>query len=220
MNCEQYRDLLNQHLDGDPTADDGLGDHARQCPDCAALFRGAQRLSLAFNRMKPPPTPRYLAGYVLAALRDEKRRRLSLRLRMVASGMAAAVLIIVLIPSYLPRSKPAEVAVVQPLQPAPEETTVTLRDTVNQAGQAVGQLTARTADETVGQTKSIWATVTPLPPDDWDKAVPIEPSSRPLKETGQSAVVAIEPVTNSARRAFGMLFHDLRPMDKPAKPEF
>ena len=60
--------------------------------------------------------------------------------------------------------------------------------------------------------------VTPMPLDDWDRPPLIEPSTRPLTETGQSAVAAIEPVTNSARRAFDRLLHDLPPMDEPAKP--
>jgi len=136
--------------------------------------------------------------------------------------MAAAVLIVLAIPTFFwPRPKEQQQVVapttVPNTQPAAVEATATLRDTVNQAGQAFGQLTARTADETVGQGRSLLPMVTPMPLDDWERPQ-IEPSTRPLTETGQSAVAAIEPVTNSARRAFDRLLHDLPPMDQPGKP--
>jgi hypothetical protein len=220
MNCEEYRDLLNRHLDGELRAD-ALPDHARQCADCAALYRGAQRLSRAIPYLKPPTPPRELKDLILLELRDANRRRLTLRVHLTATAFAAAMLLIVLVPSFFwprpPRTKSADLAVVVDTQPAPEQPQANLRDTVNQAGQAFTQLTARKADETVGQTKSLWPMVTP--PDDWDRPPQIEPATRPLTETSQSAVAAIEPVTNSAKRAFGMLLRDVQPLDRPAKPE-
>jgi predicted anti-sigma-YlaC factor YlaD len=221
MNCEQYRDLLNRHLDGE-TAADALGDHAGQCADCAALYRGARRLAAALGRGKPAVPPGYLTKSILLELREDRRRRVALRLRMAATALAAAVLIVIAIPTFFwPRPNGNQQVLasttVPNTQPATVETTATLRDTVNQAGQAFGQLTARTADETVGQGRSLWPMVTPMPLDDWEKPQ-IEPSTRPLTETGQSAVAAIEPVTNSARRAFDRFLHDLPPMDDPAKP--
>jgi hypothetical protein len=218
MTCEQYRDLLNQHLDGESVGEE-LTDHARQCPDCAALYRAAQRLAQVLPLLKPPGPAPYLTNNILLELRDDRRRRFGLRLRVVATVLAAAMLLIVAVPSFWPGGKkqlpPTQPAVVQTTQPAPQESAVTLRDTVNEAGQAVGQLTARTANETVG---SFWEILTP-PLRDWDQQPQIEPPTRPLQETGQSAVVAIEPVTNSARRAFGMLLRDMPPMDQPAKPD-
>jgi hypothetical protein len=215
MTCEEYCDLLNRHLDGEPLAD-ALSDHPRQCPDCAALHRTANRFAQALGQLRPPAPPRYLTNYILLDLRDAKRERLALRLRAIAAVLAAAVLVVVGIPSFFwPKPVPVQQA---SLQPAPAEKTPTLRETVNQASQAFGQLTTRTADETVGQTKSFWATVTP-PFTEWDKPARLEPDTRPLQETGQSAVVALEPMTNSARRAFDRLLHDLPPMEKPSKPD-
>ncbi|HEV3263504.1 MAG TPA: hypothetical protein VG013_42100 [Gemmataceae bacterium] len=215
MTCEQYRDLLNRHLDGEPV-DETLTDHSRQCPDCAALLRGAQRLAQALPHLKPPAPAGYLTNNILLELRDDRRRRLALRLRIIASAVAAAALLAIGITSFWPAPKKDTPLVVRNTQPAMPETTVTLRDTVDQAGQAVGQLTARTANETVG---SFWEVLTPPHLNDWDTQPQIEPPTQPLKETGQSAVVAIEPVTNSARRAFGMLLRDMPPMDQPAKPD-
>jgi hypothetical protein len=218
MTCEQYRDLLNRHLDGENVGD-SLTDHARHCPDCAALYRGAQRLAQALPQLKPPAPVPYLTNHILLGLCDDQRRRLGLRLRAIATVLAAAMLLVVALPSFWPAGKkeptPTQPTVVQTTQPS-EETNVTLRDTVNDAGQAVGQLTARTASDTVG---SFWEILTPPPLRDWDHPPQIEPPTRPLQETGQSAVAAIEPVTNSARRAFGMLLRDMPPMDQPAKPD-
>jgi hypothetical protein len=222
MTCEEYRDLLNQHLDGVPAAE-ALREHPRQCPDCAALYRGANRFKQALGQLKPPAPPRYLTNYILLDLRDDKRERLALRLRGVATLLAAAVLLVVGIPTvFWPKPRNEQQAVVPPSvpqgEPARAEKPPTLRDTVNQAGQAFGQLTTRTADETVGQTKSFWATLTP-PINEWERPGRLEPDTRPLQETGHSAVVALEPMTNSARRAFDRLLHDLPPMDQPAKPD-
>ncbi len=222
MTCEEYRDLLNRHLDGDPVAD-AMGDHPRQCPDCAALHRCADRFKQALGQLKPSTPPHYLTNFIVLDLRDDKRQRLALRLRGIASVLAAATLLIVGIPTVFwpkPRNEPQ--AVVQPSvpqeEPARTEKPPTLRDTVNQAGQTFGQLTSRTADETVGQTRSFWATLTP-PLNEWDRPGRLEPDTRFLQETGHSAVVALEPMANSAVRAFGRLIHDLPPMDKPAKPD-
>jgi hypothetical protein len=215
MTCEQYRDLLNRHLDGEPV-DVTLTDHARQCPDCAALYRAVQRLAQALPHLKSPAPAAYLTNNILLDLRDDRQRRLALRLRIIASAVAAAALLVIGITSFWPGSKKDTAPIVRNTQPATQETTVTLRDTVDQARQAVGQLTARTANETVG---SFWEVLTPPPLNDWDKQLQIEPPTRPLRETGQSAVVAIEPVTNSARRAFGMLLRDMPPMDQPVKPD-
>jgi hypothetical protein len=157
-----------------------------------------------------------LTNNILLEVRDDRRRRLALRLRIIASAVAAAALLAIGITSFWPGPKKDTPLVVRNTQPATPETTVTLRDTVDQAGQAVGQLTARTANETVG---SFWEVLTPPRLDDWDKQPQIEPPMQPLKETGQSAVVAIEPMTNSARRAFGMLLRDMPPMAQPAKPD-
>ncbi len=215
MNCEEYRDLLNHYLDGEPAAD-GLVDHARQCKDCAALYRGAQQLTSALAHMKPPPAPPpYLTNWTLLALRDERRHRLALRLRLAACAIAAAMLLAVLIPSFWPRSNNGQVAnvpIASVPQPTATEPQPTLRDAVNQAGQALSGVTARAADETVVQ--PLTSLPMPTPRNEWDKPPQLDPSSRPLTETGQSAVVALEPVTNSARRAFDMLLHEL-----PTKPE-
>jgi hypothetical protein len=218
MTCEQYRDLLNHHLDGENVGE-SLTDHARQCPECAALYRSAQRLAQALPHLQPPAPAPYLTNHILLDLRDDRRRRLAMRLRMVATVAAAALLLVVAVPSFWPGGKkelpPTQPAVVQSTQPASQENNVTLRDTVNDAGQAVGQLTARTASDTVG---SYWEILTP-PLRDWDQPPQIDPPMRPLQETGQSAVAAIEPVTNSARRAFGVLLRDIPPVDQPAKPD-
>jgi hypothetical protein len=219
MTCEQYREMLNRQFDGE-TVGESLTDHARQCPDCAALGRGARRLAQALPNLRPPTPARYLTNNILLEVRDDRRRRLGLRLRIAAAALAAAMLLVVAVPSFWPGAKKQVAAtqppVVQSTQPANQETMVTLRDTVNEAGQAVGQLTARTANETAG---SFWEILTSPRLNDWDQQPQIESPTRPLQETGQSAVAAIEPVTNSARRAFGMLLRDMPPMDQPAKPD-
>jgi hypothetical protein len=217
-NCEQYRDLLNRYLDGETDAD-ALGDHAGRCPDCAALHRGAHRLTQAFALLRPPTPPGTLTDDVLRGLHADQRRRIGLRFGLAAAAIAAFLMLAFGVHLFRPRPQGNEVAVAPPtVPPAPAVPAPTLRETVNEASQAFGQLTARAADETVAPARTFWPVLKPAPLDEWDRPVPLEDSTRPLKETGQSAVVAIEPVTRSARRALDLLLRDLPPMDKPAKP--
>jgi hypothetical protein len=84
------------------------------------------------------------------------------------------------------------------------------------AGNAVAQVTRRTMDETISHTQRLWATVTPPIP-----AAPVVPakSADSLREAGQGVVAGLEPVTNSARRALGMLFREVPPLNLPDEPD-
>jgi hypothetical protein len=222
VNCEQFREMLLQGFDGPALTDPALADHARQCSRCAALLAADQRLKAGLGQWQRPMLPAGLTAQIVTAVHTQQRRQLRLRrVRAFVGALAASLCLAAGVAYFWPRTQPAGSSpLVQYTEPSHPETTATLRETVNQASQAVTQLTTRTADTTVEQTRSFWPVLAPPALDDWDKQPPmLEPPARPLQETGQSAVAALEPVTESARRAFGMFLHDLRPMDQPAKPD-
>ena len=221
MNCEDYRAHLLQHLDGSP-AEDALENHIGQCPHCEALLDASQRLTAALGLwQRPTLPPGFTERVVIGVLTDQRRQRRVRRSARLYGRLAASLLLAAGVTYCWPQEQPIPPSpVAQHAEPLSPETTATLRDSVNQAGQAVSQFTMRSADTTVGQTRSFWPAVTPGL-DEWEKQPPnLEPPTRQLQETGQSAVAALEPVTDSARRTFGMLLHDLQPLEQPAKPKY
>jgi hypothetical protein len=84
-----------------------------------------------------------------------------------------------------------------------------IRETVSDATAAVSGLTTQTVGATVAQTKLLLPTIEGplLPP--MDDASPLAPATASLVETGQSMSAGLEPVANSAKRAFSMFRRDL-----------
>jgi hypothetical protein len=156
VNCEQFRDLWLQHLDGASLTQDALAEHARQCPRCAALHGAGLRLAAGLGQWQRPKLPVGFAARVLTGVQKDQRRQWRLRrVRDFAGALAASLLLTAGVAYFWPRAQPAvEPSIAKSTEPARQETPVTLRDTVNQAGQAVTQLTTRTADTTMEQTRS------------------------------------------------------------------
>ena len=77
-------------------------------------------------------------------------------------------------------------------------------------------LTNHTAGETVESTRWLVPKVSApeLPKVDLES---IEPATGPLREAGEGVSAGLEPVTNSARRAFGLFLRELPPMDEAPK---
>ncbi len=104
----------------------------------------------------------------------------------------------------------------QPPALAPAEVHAGLRDTVSEAGSAVAALTERTADETVARTRILIPAVRPslgtfeMPP-------PIDPPTVALRQAGEGVWAGLEPVTDSGRRAVGLLFKELSPAEAGPK---
>jgi hypothetical protein len=99
--------------------------------------------------------------------------------------------------------------------PAPDKTP-TLRESAAELKEVFAALTNQTADETVGQTKRLVSNV-PSPALPSVDLKTMEPPTKPLREAGEGVSAGLEPVTNSARRAFDLFLRELPPMEDGQK---
>jgi hypothetical protein len=226
MNCHASRELLQERLDGVRVESPEWLEHLRHCPDCRSLEVASRRLQEGLRLLAAPLPPPDLAGRIAERFRhDRYRARRRARRRWAVSLALAASLFGALALRLDWHGKPSEVEG-QPREPvaaknanqsptSPAETP-SLRESVAEAGAAVASLTSHTAGETVESTRWLVPTVpTPeLPKIGLDA---IEPPTRPLREAGEGVSAGLEPVTSSARRAFGLFLRELPPMDGESK---
>jgi hypothetical protein len=230
MNCLICQDLLQQRLDGLETAETPeLERHLADCPHCAALHAASSRLSAALCRLTPPRPPSDLTGRILAAvLNDRQAERKRRRRRLAVSALAASLLLCATAIGFyrfdvfkFGQTVSQPIAVDQHLPPDNHEplapATASVRDTVTEAGNALAALTTRTADETVGQSRLLVPLVTGPSLDELDMPLALEPTMSYF-EAGQGVTVALEPVTNSARRAVDLFRRDLPHVESAPKP--
>jgi hypothetical protein len=221
MNCLACETLLQDRLDGAPSDPNGaaLAGHLASCPVCRERYAAATRLEEGLRLLPPPALPSGMCRRLVAAVLAERRGRLRRqRWARVAVGLAAAVLVFVLLdkqrpqPLSLPPSSPREVVVAD----AP---TGSLRESVTEASSAVVNLTRRTADETVGNTRLLLPMmVTSASMDEAPMPSPMDPPVRSLREAGQGLSAGLEPVTSSAKRAFDLFLREVPPMETENKP--
>jgi hypothetical protein len=105
-------------------------------------------------------------------------------------------------------NEPASASAARPPE-APHAST-TLRDSVDQAREAVVALTSRTAEEALGKTRRLLAKVPDL---SVAKGATIEPPVRTLREAGAGVTAGLAPLTDSARRAVDLFLRDLPPIE-------
>jgi hypothetical protein len=88
---------------------------------------------------------------------------------------------------------------------------------VAEARSAVASLARRTADETVSDGQLFVPTVPVEVPSEEVLGPPLEPPAQSLRETGQGVATGLEPVANSARRAFDLFLRDMPPVTPEGK---
>lgn len=213
MNCTESLDLLNQRLDGDPLADRAaLEQHLRSCRDCRELHAAAGGLEEGL-RLFPMPRPRPgLSDAIVAGVLADRRARIRQRRGWVAAlAVAAALLVAVFLGAggWQTHEQTARVSDGFKVA-APAESTISVRESVSEVGSALASLTQRTANEAVGQSRLLLPEVLPAPPLTESPMVQLEldPTTASLKQAGQGVATALDPVTTSARRAFGMLLRE------------
>jgi hypothetical protein len=228
MNCQTCQVLMQQRLDGAPADGPEVERHLADCPGCAALHAASLRLDAGLRRLGPPRPPLGLTNRIVTAVLEEQRAgRKRSRLRAAVLALAACLLIGtgalglyyagVLkfgtdAPNHVVKNEPKPPEPDTPAVPSPS-----VRGSVSEAGTALATLTTRTADETVGQTRLLVPMVTGPSLDEFDMPPALEPT-RPYLETGQGVSVALEPVTNSARRAVDLFRRDLPHVGHTTKP--
>ena len=228
MNCQTCQELMQQRLDGSPAEGPEVERHLADCPGCAALHAASLRLRDGLGRLGPPRPPLGLTDRIVAAVLQEQRTaRNRSRRRAAVLALAACLLIAtgalglyyagvlkfgtVAPNSVVEKNNPERTEPETP--PAPPS----VRGSVSEAGSALATLTTRTADETVGQTRLLVPMVTGPSLDEFDMPPALEPT-KPYLEAGQGVSVALEPVTNSARRAVDLFRRDLSHVGHTTKP--
>jgi predicted anti-sigma-YlaC factor YlaD len=215
MNCRDFRDLLQERLDG--TALDtppACDEHLRTCPACAALHAAAVRLGEGLRLLAAPTPPPDLADRIADRVLRKRLWRRPRGRRRVAVPLVLAACLLVAIAARLswhrnPTSPTAPTPHAGAQQPQPPGEPVDLRESVDEAKQAVVALTARTADEAVDRTRRLLApggSPSVSPP-------PARPPAQALREAGEGVSDGLEPVTHSARRAVDLFLRELPPMD-------
>jgi hypothetical protein len=226
MNCREFVDVLQDHLDGNPLpSTESVTAHLRQCPACADLHAASRRLVRGLRLSTPPAPPAELAPAIAAAAVRAFRRKRVLHRSAFAVAMAAAVMIVLGLrfaigPSHIPTPVP-ELAKGIPPRPAivaagPREkpTSPPLRSAVEEVREAMASFTTRAADEAMGQTRLLLPAVPGSTLGKLDFAATDAPT-RPLREAGKNLTASLDPVANSARRAVDLFLRDLPPVHGP-----
>jgi hypothetical protein len=241
MNCQAYRDLLQgdldrarpgpaAHADGKIDAE-GLEQHLRDCPACTVLHLTARRLADALRRGAPPRPPLDLAQRItrqVLAQRvvTEQRARASSRSRsrrlVAALALAACVLLVLgglrffrsveapAPPDDLPRDSARGPGPTEDSGPVPAPS---LRESMAEAGSAVARLTTRAADDALDHTRTFLPRVAAPSLDALVRQPEFEPPAHGFREAGEGVSAGLEPVTSSARRAFGLFRRELSAAD-------
>jgi hypothetical protein len=233
MNCPDYRALLQRRLDGEPGAESAEGArHRAACLDCRDLHAAARRLEAGLGILPNPNPPSGLADRIVARVLAERRVALGFRRRILAVASLAAALLLATIAGYVwlqhrntgPAGPEAPARVEappadrlpDPERRAPVPPTVSLNQSVADAGSAMASLTRRTVE----QSKDL------LPGPVAPPSLPATASLRPdfvgppaqsLREAGQGVSAGFEPVTTSARRAVDLFLREIPPMEPEPK---
>ncbi len=215
MNCRDFRDLLQERLDGTALDTPPAGDeHLRTCSACAALHAAAVRLGEGLRLLAAPAPPADLADRIVDRVLHKRLWRRPRPRRRVAVPLALAACLLVAIAARLswnrhPAAPPAPTPQPASGPQAAAGEPVDLRESVDEAKQAVVALTARTADEALDRTRRLLTSAgspSAAPP-------PARPTAQALREAGEGVSEGLEPVTHSARRAVDLFLRELPPMD-------
>lgn len=212
MNCPDCQQLLQERLDGLPIREPAeLEKHLAGCAACRGLHAAAGRLLEGLRHLKPPAPPAGLQDVIVREVLADRQARLVFRRRLIAVSAVAAGLLLAVATMFTLVQQPTGptiVVVPTPATPKVPDTPVvarkpSLRGSVADAGEAFVSLTRRTANETIAPTRLLVPEKVPasLP------EVPAIETPMPSVWTGagQGVSSGLEPIANSARRAFSML---------------
>ena len=225
MNCSEFRNWLQQRLDGEASAAAGdVEGHVAACASCRELQAAANLLIQALGAQAAPAPPNQmsdqLVSLVLAdiAAQQQARKRWNRRLGLTAALAASLILAVALGYSWWqsnrkPGPQNPDSLVIKDKRPAPAQPQPSLN--IQEAGSALVALVNRTADETVGQSRALFpqgVSAPALPASgDWQPA--LEPGADSLREAQEGVALGFEPVTSSARRAVNLFLREIPPME-------
>ena len=199
MNCLESHEQLQRILDGLPSEQD-LETHLALCKNCRDVHAVARDMIHGLGQMSQPVPPDGLADAIVrSVLRDRSRR--AKRRRFLAAFSAAAAASIALFVFLLdkhdePKNSGPPVTIAQVAPPSLEEN-------VQQAGQALVDLTRRTAFDTLQSSRAFLPAVELARAGDSQLPMPEMPAQS--RQAWSDAVgglsVGFEPLAASARQA-------------------
>lgn len=213
MNCTDYRDWLQLHLDGAaPLEAPAAARHRAGCAVCHGLYGAAQRLIAGVRGLADPAPPIGLRDRIVCGIRADRRRVLRLRRVAVVGALAAGLLLATFLAlPYLRPTPPGTSDAVAIGPPPPAEPS--LEANLHEATAALGALVRRTTDETLGQTRLLLPAVVPdVPVPDSQTLAALNTPVKPLREVQDGVADGLEPVTNSWRRAVALFSRNIPPM--------
>jgi hypothetical protein len=230
MTCADCQELMQQRLDDRSLPDQAdLDAHLAACPECRSRNSAAFILEQGLRQLVPTAPPVGLSDRIVASVLAEQRSALRLRRRVLAvAAVAATLLTVAVIGRFWPHVEESEPTptndsnLVQDAKPtdtlgeshAPGQS---LRESVAEAGDAVADLTLGKTGDTVRPAWSWWSEVFKSPSGDGQAPAALEPPAQSLREAGNGVSAGLEPVTDSARRAFNLFLREIPPMEPEEK---
>jgi hypothetical protein len=212
MTCFECCEFIQRFLDGEP-APGSFEAHLAACQSCREMHALAGTMLRGLSRMARPVPPNGFADILVrSVLRDRARRG---RRRWLMGAAAAAVVIATVGIIRFNRHEPeriGEIAV------RPEMTQLSLQDNVQEAGQALADLTRRTAADTLETGRTF------LPSVDFNGAaepqlslaeMPAE-SRRAWNDAIGGVSVGLEPLAASAKQAASFFRREVPLLDSEA----
>jgi hypothetical protein len=223
--CGPTLDRVQAALDGTASLADLASDpHPAACRTCRERVRAAQLLLATLGEpAEPIAMPPGLTSAILAGVREDRRVRTRRRvLAYVGGGLAAAAAVLLAVWTQWNPSKPAgpqqpevvkQTPAPTPTPEAPAPRPIRIADEIAKAGDALRD-GSRTITEPAAAAPKWFSTLAeplfnaPANP----MADELEPARRSLAELPEAAKVGLEPVTDSAQKAFSRLLRDVGAM--------
>jgi hypothetical protein len=224
--CRQVQDALQRFLDGGECAlSPELQAHRSVCPSCLSEYHAAILLRPAVGRLaSPSPSPAWTNATVTAVMAASaprvQQRRLAWR---IAAWAAVAAALLLGLANWRPWSE-STIVREGTIARAPVDNSaspVYVDKGLSEARSLMAELTRRTADGAVQPTRNLLPTEAPPSPLAVRETLPhaVEPATESLADIRQGAASGLEPVANSARRAFAMFLREVPALPPERKPD-
>jgi hypothetical protein len=232
MNCERFQNSLQSRLDGLPDElSPEIQRHLASCSACRAWQAAAERFEagvLLLQSSRPSfRLPEQIVEQILAERTIRIRRQI---VRWAVGALAASVALVLTASAIAPRlfdargkqSLDPDMMAIKP-NTVKKESTVdsSTPNRVSEAGLAVASLSNLAKEETLKQTRLFMPVATAtLPFENLSVPQPFEAPADSLKEAGKGVSEGLQPVTNSARRAWDLFLREVPPIDSSGKTNF
>jgi anti-sigma factor RsiW len=228
MNCLECQELLQQRLDGLPLADrTALDRHLATCAECRERHAAVAVLEEGLRALPRPQPPPDLADRTTALVLQDRARRMR---RQVWGAVALAASLLLAVGAYLwlVPSRSAQETVKGPTpkveQPRPPKVEPSLRQSVDEAREALAALTGRFAGQAREEVRVLRDSASTFEFVSLEAVPQVAPLTQPfgstaegLRETSKGISTGMRTVNNSARRALSYFLRKTPPLQSAPK---